>query len=157
MINPIIFITSTDHGAGYFVRFKATDRTTFSLTVESLKSFVRADQRAFVPELKEWFVRREAEHSLRRWLEYVRGTLGAQVEWMPEGSASGEATAKRSSDQATAFAALHLLPSAPPQLIKAAYRTLAQLHHPDLAGGDGEEMRRINTAFEAITRGLAAA
>lgn len=67
-MSTIIFITSTDPGADYFIRFKAADRASFSLLVESLKSFIRADQRTFVPELKEWLIRREAEHSLRRWL-----------------------------------------------------------------------------------------
>jgi hypothetical protein len=47
------------------------------------------------------------------------------------------------------FAVLHLLPSAPPELIDAAYRTLAQLHHPDV-GGDPEAMRALNDARDAL-------
>ena len=39
-----------------------------------------------------------------------------------------------------AFATLHLLPSAPPELVQAAHRTLVKIHHPDVAGGDGQTM-----------------
>jgi hypothetical protein len=48
-------------------------------------------------------------------------------------------------DPTSAHSALHLLPSAPPELIKVAYRCLAQPRHPD-HGGDPETMKRINRA-----------
>jgi hypothetical protein len=47
------------------------------------------------------------------------------------------------------FALLHLLPSAPGELIEAAYRCLAKLHHPD-AGGTHETMREINDAYSTL-------
>lgn len=50
---------------------------------------------------------------------------------------------------------LHLLPSAPPEIAKAAYRALARIHHPD-RGGSHEAMQRINTAWESISRRLVA-
>lgn len=49
------------------------------------------------------------------------------------------------------FAELHLLPTAPPELIDVAYRTLARIHHPD-AGGDTRVMQRLNAARDAIAR-----
>jgi hypothetical protein len=49
-----------------------------------------------------------------------------------------------------AFATLHLLPSAPPELVQAAHRTLVKIHHPDVAGGDGHRMVQINLALERI-------
>lgn len=48
-------------------------------------------------------------------------------------------------------AALHLLPSAPIQVVKAAYRALALIHHPD-KGGSNDRMRELNAALEAIER-----
>jgi curved DNA-binding protein CbpA len=47
---------------------------------------------------------------------------------------------------------LHLLPSAPPELIDAASGTLARLHHPDV-GGDPETMRTLNDARDALRLG----
>ena len=44
---------------------------------------------------------------------------------------------------------LHLLPTAPPQLIDAAYKALARLTHPDL-GGSTEAMQRLNAAYERL-------
>jgi len=55
------------------------------------------------------------------------------------------------------FATLHLLPSAPPELIEAAARTLAKLHHPDLRPPAEQAlatlaMARINRAVEDLRR-----
>ncbi len=52
---------------------------------------------------------------------------------------------------ADAYRTLGLEPGAPHHEVKAAYRTLAQRHHPD-TGGDTETMIRINTAYDIIRR-----
>ena len=53
------------------------------------------------------------------------------------------------------FAVLHLLPSAPPELIEGAYRILARLHHPD-AGGTDEAMRALNEARDLLRERVSA-
>lgn len=50
------------------------------------------------------------------------------------------------------YAVLHLLPSAPVEVARAAYRVLALKAHPD-HGGDPGEMQRLNRAIEAILAG----
>jgi len=47
------------------------------------------------------------------------------------------------------YARLHLLPDAPPELIKVAYRELAKLNHPD-KGGDTARMQELNEAFRLL-------
>lgn len=47
------------------------------------------------------------------------------------------------------FTVLHLLPSAPPEVVDAAYRAMAKIFHPD-AGGATNDMQRINAAYDAI-------
>jgi hypothetical protein len=47
------------------------------------------------------------------------------------------------------YAVLHLRPTAPPQLVDVAYRTLAKLSHPD-RGGDQAAMTSINLAYEQL-------
>jgi hypothetical protein len=50
----------------------------------------------------------------------------------------------------TPWAALRVLPGAPREVVDAAYRALVKLHHPDLNGGDGEQMKRINDARDRV-------
>lgn len=50
---------------------------------------------------------------------------------------------------AKAYAVLHLLPSAPPPVVKAAYRALARLHHPD-TGGSAKLMADLTHAYAEI-------
>lgn len=50
------------------------------------------------------------------------------------------------------WASLHLLPSAPREVVDAAYKALARLHHPDL-GGSTAAMQRVNDAYQKL-RGL---
>jgi hypothetical protein len=50
-------------------------------------------------------------------------------------------------------ATLYLLPGAPFPVIQAAYRALARMLHPDLAGVEKhDDMVRLNRAFEALER-----
>jgi len=53
-------------------------------------------------------------------------------------------------DGAGAWATLWLRPGAPVEVIRAVYRALARLHHPDV-GGDSATMQRINAAYERLT------
>lgn len=46
-------------------------------------------------------------------------------------------------------ATLYLLPSAPLEVVRAAHRALAALHHPDV-GGNEERMVEINLAYDEI-------
>jgi hypothetical protein len=53
------------------------------------------------------------------------------------------------------FAVLHLLPSAPPEVVDAAFRALAKKFHPD-KGGDPAVMRQLAEAHTVLTRRLSA-
>jgi len=47
------------------------------------------------------------------------------------------------------YGSLLLLSTAPPELVKAAYRCLSKLYHPDLGGSD-DQMAEISKAYKAI-------
>lgn len=49
-------------------------------------------------------------------------------------------------------AVLHLRPTAPPAIIKAVWRELAKLLHPD-HGGDPEAFQRAKEAYEMLVKG----
>jgi DnaJ-class molecular chaperone len=48
------------------------------------------------------------------------------------------------------WAVLHLRPNAPQAIVKAAYRELVKMHHPD-HGGDPDLFRKIQAAYEKLT------
>lgn len=140
---------------GFIIKFQSDDPGAFKLLVETLKSFVQSDLRRYSPATKRWRIEPRALVSVHRWATYARERIHAQVEWL---DGEGEAAKEEGSStppprvpqqKPDTYAVLHLLPSAPPELIKAAYRTLAQLHHPD-HGGDTSAMQRINIAYKEI-------
>lgn len=47
------------------------------------------------------------------------------------------------------YRVMHLLPSAPPAIVDSVFKALAKIHHPD-KGGDPEEMKKVNEAYERI-------
>jgi curved DNA-binding protein CbpA len=48
------------------------------------------------------------------------------------------------------YAVLQVAPSAEPEVVRAAYRALAQKHHPDVAGGSEATMTAINNAWAVL-------
>jgi DnaJ-class molecular chaperone len=52
------------------------------------------------------------------------------------------------------YAVLGIAPTAAPEVVRAAYRALAQRHHPDrmgLAANDGAVMAGLNRAYEVLS------
>jgi hypothetical protein len=125
------------------ITIRSGSREEFRRCIETLKNLVDAGHRIFRPELKQWVVAAAAEAQLLSWLAGRRVDCQADVRWIAD-DARQAATA-----QLDPYSVLHLLPTAPPDLIKAAYRTLAQLHHPD-HGGDTRTMQLINEAYKRL-------
>jgi hypothetical protein len=132
--------------AGYSLRFACGEAVDFRECVDDLKARIPPRLRAWKPEARSWWVAERAWFELREWAE----------EWFAEGEPQahgrqrGAPRPHPAADSRTeAYRALHLLPTAPPELVKAAYRVLALLNHPD-KGGDTETMRNINVAYELL-------
>jgi DnaJ-domain-containing protein 1 len=129
------------------VTLKSSDRDAFVFLIESLKDAIPAYDRTYSPASREWLIDASARDSLELWLDSAREVCGASVEWQPT---KHERTRARTVSVAPdAFAALHLLPSAPPEVVRASYKALAMKHHPD-KGGDVRVMQQINQAFERL-------
>lgn len=60
-------------------------------------------------------------------------------------------TTAQSSGASDPYRVLHLQSDAPLEVVRAAYRALAVLHHPD-RGGDEEVMKQLNIAHDLILR-----
>ncbi len=129
------------------VKLRSDDREAFALLIEALKDAIPAYDRTYSPATREWLIDASARDSLEMWLDDAREVCGASVEWQPT---KHERTRAKPRNETTAHATLHLLRSAPPELVRAAFKCLAQLHHPDKPGGDTEAMQKINEAYRRL-------
>jgi DnaJ domain len=122
--------------------------------VSCLKDYVPASERRYDPPSKTWFVTMAwsttAIGLVRRIYPDVE-VIDQRNWWDDRDDKPPLRDRARGSDP---YAALHLLPSAPPELIESAYRTLAMLCHPD-RGGDTPTMQAINGAYERLKARLA--
>lgn len=78
--------------------------------------------------------------------QYRRESFWGQ--WDQSHSQRPEPSAPPSSDHAVLF----VLPSAPPEVIRAAYKALATLYHPDKIGGNAEKMKSLNAAMDRLKK-----
>jgi len=134
------------NGDDVAVKLKSSDRDAFTFLIEELKSRIPARERSYSPSTKEWLIDARSRDALETWLDDARALFGAQVEWQPT---KHEHTRAKPRNETNAHAVLHLLPSAPPEVVRAAYKALAMKHHPD-HGGDTEAMQRLNEAYERL-------
>lgn len=110
--------------------------------VESLKDSIPSHARAYDPVERTWTVTPA----------YVAVAVQLMLAVFPDVDLvdqSSTGSSDRAPHAGDAYRVLHLLPSAPPELVTAAHRCLAKLNHPD-RGGSTVTMQRINAAVEAI-------
>jgi len=139
----------------YLIKVHADDADAFHDAIQGLKDFVDPSARRWQPATKSWRILPAGQLYVIDWLAVCRDQFAAEVIWGKEKQKErreGRAAPKPAPDP---FAALYLLPSAPVEVVKAAYRALATLHHPD-HGGDVEKMKAINAAYSEATQRLAA-
>lgn len=123
--------------------------------VEALKREIPAWGRAWDKGHKMWHVDLAYRWELQGLLDHFygewRNVSPAELGLEPEAGHKRARQAAAGGYEADKYAALHLLPTAPPELVKAAYRCLAMLNHPD-RGGDTRAMQAINEAYEALAQ-----
>lgn len=111
--------------------------------IEALKASVPSNFRRYLPDPKLWWIADPYFSTVLRlgyiWFDEVIDKT--RPESKPEPKPTPAIT--------TPHSILFLLPTAPEPVVKAAYRALSKMYHPD-AGGDAEQMKLINWAYEAI-------
>jgi hypothetical protein len=110
--------------------------------IAELKARVPSSTRQWVAEEKIWVVGRAYTDSA---LEILRGYFKVQEESARPGHEHSP------SPKEELYAVLFLRPDAPRELLPVVYRQLAKLAHPD-HGGDEERMKRLNAAYERLTK-----
>jgi len=107
------------------------------------RRFPRHRDAVYLPEQRAWSIPREHMRRLEAWLAL----------WFDEDAVAWERPTRPAPAPALALASsyrvLHLQETAPRELVEAARRTLARLHHPD-AGGTDEAMAAINAAADLL-------
>ncbi len=139
MSDRIVFWEAPDRG--YYCSFKYN-----ADFIGALKENIPHYYREWLPALKFWWIDRlfypTALRLARRYFTQV----------IAKDDYSEPAAPPPPPPPANPYGALYLLPTAPQPVVRAVYKVLAKLHHPDV-GGDPELMKTINLAYEAIEEG----
>ena len=148
----------SDHG--WALQIRCSDSEIFAASLAALKATVPPAFRRFDFAARCWVITAEGDVCLASYLELMRSRYCADVfaDEAGEHDAGGGRVLPESSATMTlerAYDVLYLREGAPEQLISAAYKTLARLHHPD-AGGTTAEMTEINLAYDLLLRRSAA-
>lgn len=138
------------------IKLKSSDPEAFTSLIESLKDYISPHERRYDPSKRQWLINSAAFDDISLWTEYAQQTFAARVEWSvlnkkeqrTHGS-SKRAYKPHTPVKADFYATLHLQPTAPPELIRAAYKCLAMKHHPD-HGGSTEVMQKLNQAYAVL-------
>jgi hypothetical protein len=153
----ITITIARDGQQDFHVKLQSGDSYVFKSLIDALKNFVSPVYRKYEPNARKWVVGEPATESFRGWLAYARTTFNARIEWSGEAYADPEAEwtpppppRPPRSKALDPHATLWLLPGAPPELVRAAFKCLATLFHPDKPGGDEERMKAINRAYEKL-------
>jgi hypothetical protein len=140
MISPRM--TRTADGRSYRVEFPFDQGV-----VDALKRIVPGHSRTFNPDERAWYVAPAFKDLVHQLLADVFIDVEVSDFGRHESRRAEPDTGPR-----TSYTVLHLRETAPPELVDAAYKCLAQLHHPD-RGGDTQTMQRLNAAHAALTKG----
>ena len=122
---------------------------------EFLKQHIPWQFREWRPVEKAWWVSREYVSDLldmcHHFFAHVEEVNGS-TDYTGHAHRKKEPPPKRPSTKQYKgpHATLYLLPEAPKEVVKAAYRVLAKTLHPDLGGSNGE-MQELNRAYKEIT------
>ncbi len=141
---------------GFSITLKSGVAADFNNAIGTLKSYIHASARSYDPQARQWHVDADAQTEFERWLTYLRTVLGARIEWQHDEPKEERQQQHewpppryRKPTREELLKRLHLLPDAPAELIKVAYRELAKLNHPD-HGGNEETMKLLNEAFRLL-------
>ncbi len=142
----------------FLIFFQSRDSDAFADLVSSIKCGIPPGFRTYRPAERCWAVDAYATSDLDEWLRQVQHVMPVRVVWTDETAGAKEEGQQQQwppvgyrtqPTRAELCARLHLLPDAPPELIKAAYKTLAMKFHPD-HGGDAEAMKLLNEAYAEL-------
>jgi len=147
-----------DDGAYLLVSWRVFGGDDFVRVKDSFRrQFPRSSGAEWLSADKCWVLPRWQRATLRSWLAYMferdawswMGEEEPQEEQRQQQQRQDAPRTEPTSPLTQAYATLHLLPTAPPEVVQAAHRALVKLHHPD-AGGEHDAAVAINQAITTI-------
>jgi hypothetical protein len=130
--------------------------------VDWLKAHVPLNSRQYNAGEKSWYIgaewRAEVLAKARASFPTFQVVESEQTFWQAYANASGPYGGQRQQSftppppppmASSDHAILYVTSSAPKEVVKAAYKALARLYHPD-TGGDAQTMQKINAAYERL-------
>jgi len=143
--------TICESGGRIYVRWWSDDADHWRALLDAWKrAFPIPGERRFHGATKEWSVPLTKRPALGAWL-MANFALDA-VQWLDDDEDDERQDAPQGPQTSVvdqAYAVLHLLPTAPPEVVQAAHRALVKLHHPD-RGGDHDRAVALNGAIATI-------
>lgn len=118
--------------------------------VADLKAHIPYRQRKWIPESREWWFHNAVIVDVMLLAERYCGRVRHAERRGPSGRGPAGSPPFLPADLAAAYRTLYLTPDAPAEVIKAVYRTLSKIHHPD-SGGSTSDMQRLNAAYDRLT------
>lgn len=155
MAEQLIEVTILEELAsgGWHFAFTADTSEKFNYAVAALKAHLHPAMRKWMPDEHCWWISGPGMVRLYDLFAEVREQLrrmGSNAHRQQNTRQSREQSTRGNVapvEVAEAFVLMFLVPSAPLPVIKAAYRALANIYHPD-HGGTHEQMLRLNKAHE---------
>ena len=143
------------------LRFRSPDSYEWHEILDAFKeAFVPHAERSFRESDKTWSLPLRCRTRLHKWADaYFSATYQVWEDEEDEEPRASRSEQRDSTGGARAYGSaleeayrvLHLLPTAPNEVLDAVHRTLIKIHHPD-CGGSHEEAVRINLAMQEIRR-----
>jgi len=125
----------------FALRLHGLESEAFWNFIADLKTGIPSRSRRWDADNRRWLLRADVIESVAVLLNSHGLTY--------EHTGAGESEVHSGAVLANPYHALHLLPTAPPELVRAAYRLLAKRHHPD-GGGSHAAMQELGQAYQRI-------
>jgi hypothetical protein len=147
------------------VHLTTSDLAAFEAVVARIKALA-LERRKYIDRSRGWLVDDEGLHILARgwpamgaaWHDarlYGEGRAGSDPARERDSGRQSQSQRRQSASSPAipteveeAFATMHLLPTAPAEVMQVVYRVLARTVHPD-AGGSTAAMTKLNQAYES--------
>lgn len=130
----------------YEVRFNAEQTRDYRLILLSLKTHFDPTARVYDPRTRTWLIEDKSGNDVDRWRAKMVEELCPLMEFVCERQKVWEEAIEES------YRTLHVLPSAPWEIVQSAYNILADLC--TAPGGDRSRLAQIETAYERLRKEL---
>jgi hypothetical protein len=137
-----IFVKHRTDGK-YEIRFNTRSSRDYRQMLAALRAYVPASRRTFRNSSRTWVIENTCGNEVELWLARMIEDLNPAVEFFCERDKAWDATVEES------YRTLHVLPSAPWEVVRSAYYALGGLCQANGSDG-GEQLERINAAYETL-------